>query len=258
MRCAKEAQPADVSGEPSRDTETSEDLSDNEIGTDGLDKLFQAGPVTATFQTDSDKWFAHTRELGCIGSCRCWEIIECLALSWRPTGILSMKLCCRAQCPVACPILETNFVNQSWIMMNHLKGIWRIRTFCYSFILLDPWLAKCPKDSFVDTLVEYLYTQPEAHLDLDCLPTNCCNCIYNFVSSNGCTIHEAFPMHGIHISHNNAWNLMWEETGAAFSCGQRCWCSSPTLAFFAHCKLADDPDLRQGGLPIDSGSGDPG
>ena len=33
--------------------ETSEDLSDNEIGTDGLDKLFQAGPVTAKFQTTS-------------------------------------------------------------------------------------------------------------------------------------------------------------------------------------------------------------
>jgi hypothetical protein len=53
VRCAKEAQPVDVSGETSRDTETSEDLSDNEIGTDGLDKLFQAGPVTAKFQTTS-------------------------------------------------------------------------------------------------------------------------------------------------------------------------------------------------------------
>jgi hypothetical protein len=53
VRCAKEAQPVDVAGETSRDTETSEDLSDNEIGTDGLDKLFQAGPVTAKFQTTS-------------------------------------------------------------------------------------------------------------------------------------------------------------------------------------------------------------
>lgn len=53
--------------------ETSEDLSDNEIGTDGLDKLFQAGPVTAKFQTTSDTC-THKRTGLHYGIGRYWQL----------------------------------------------------------------------------------------------------------------------------------------------------------------------------------------
>ena len=48
----------------------------------------------------------------------------------------------------------------------------------------------------MDTLVEYLYTQPEAHI---------CGC--HTLLSSLFTEPEGFPMHGIHISHNDAQNL---------------------------------------------------
>ena len=71
--------------------------------------------------------------------------------------------------------------------------------------------------------------------------------------------HEAFPMHGIHISHNNVGNSVPSGAFVCLSFGQNYqfhlyWCLLLTLP---NLDISGAPDLRQGSFSIDSGSLDP-